>query len=278
MTTLIIENSPIYEKAHKKKSQKEIKIYERQKNATPTSTSTTTINMNSIAKKNFTSKDDLLMESLTEFFTHKKNLNQMLPIVTKRANISLRILDWFVTNFAKEEPVVYTFNDKIFNVYNSYKDQLTAYSKKRFDPFRRRCQKEDGEQIDVGIKFWYAQDKFIETTVGQLNFFKWAIEKNVLAYVVENLSDLVNKMIMTTKKEKDSEENENASKEEKGGKGKGKGKAKKTSKKSEPKIESGTETFTNLTVDKNDKTGDVAISATKMITKKENVKIVLSFD
>ena len=270
MTTLIIENSPIYEKAHKKKSQKEIKIYEHQanqKNAT-----------NIVAKKNFSSKDDLLMESLTEFFTHQKNLNQMLPIVTKRANISLRILDWFVTNFAKEEPVVYTFNDKIFNVYNSYKDQLTAYSKKRFDPFRRRCQKEDGEQIDVGIKFWYARDKFIETTVGQLNFFKWAIEKNVLAYVVENLSDLVNKMLITTKKEKGTDEHKKEGKvcEEKGKGPKGKGK--REVKKSVPKFETGTETFTNLTVDKNDKTGDVAISATKMITKKENVKIVLSFD
>ena len=264
MTTLILNNSPMFEKTQKRKemmqkktttqkttTQKEIKLYE------PRQQSCTKV-------KNFSSKDDLLMESLTDFFTHKKNLNQMLPIVTKRANISLRILDWFVTNYAKEEPIIYTFNDKIFNVYNSYKDQLTAYSKKRFDPFRRRCQKEDGEQIDVGIKFWYSQDKFIETTVGQLNFFKWAIEKNVLAYIVENLSDLVEKMLITTKT------NKNVKSKTK--------KVKNDTKKSIPKIEKGTETFTNLTFDKNEKTGDVAISATKMITKRENVKIILSFD
>lgn len=255
MTTIILDNSPILEKTQRKKEnlkkeQKEIKIYDQQ--STP-------------KVKTFTSKDDLLMESLTEFFTHKKNLNQMLPIVTKRANISLRILDWFVTNYAKEQPVVYSFNDKIFNVYNSYKDQLTAYSKKRFDPFRRRCQKEDGEQIDVGIKFWYSQDKYIETTVGQLNFFKWAIEKNVLSYIVENLSDLVEKMLISTKTNKTEKTKTRKSKNE-------------VKKISPPKVDSSTERFTNVTFDKDEKTGNVAISATKMITKKENVKIILSFD
>jgi hypothetical protein len=234
----------------------EIKIYEKQ------------------PKKNFTGKDDLLMESLTDFFTNKNHLNQMLPIVTKRANISLRILDWFVTNYAKEVPIIYTFNDKIFNVYNSYKDQLTAYSKKRFDPFRRRCQKEDGQQVDVGIKFWYTQDKYIETTVGQLNFFKWAIEKNVLAYVVDNLPDLVDKMLILTKTNKKEKVKKPKSTE------KTEVKPQKTL--SSPKVpesqNSETETYTNLTFDTNNKTGDVAISATKMITKKENVKIVLSFN
>ena len=229
----------------------EIKIYEKQ------------------PKKTFSGKDDLLMESLTDFFTNKNHLNQMLPIVTKRANISLRILDWFVTNYAKEVPIIYTFNDKIFNVYNSYKDQLTAYSKKRFDPFRRRCQKEDGQQVDVGIKFWYTQDKYIETTVGQLNFFKWAIEKNVLAYVVDNLPDLVDKMLTLTK----------TNKKEKVKKEKTDAKPQKTlSSPKGPVSNSETETYTNLTFDTNNKTGDVAISATKMITKKENVKIVLSFN
>lgn len=243
----------------------EIKIYEKQ------------------PKKNFTGKDDLLMESLTEFFTNKNHLNQMLPIVTKRANISLRILDWFVTNYAKEVPIIYTFNDKIFNVYNSYKDQLTAYSKKRFDPFRRRCQKEDGQQVDVGIKFWYTQDKYIETTVGQLNFFKWAIEKNVLAYVVDNLPDLVDKMLILTKegkKEKVKKQKSSDNVPEKTTEKTPELKPQKTlsSPKAPQSQNSETETYTHLTFDTNNKTGDVAISATKMVTKKENVKIILSFN
>ena len=273
--TTIIENQEIKNQAKPQLQLTEIKIYEKQ------------------PKKAFSSKDDLLMESLTDFFTNKNHLNQMLPIVTKRANISLRILDWFVTNYAKEEPIIYNFNDKLFNVYNSYKDQLTAYSKKRFDPFRRRCQKEDGQQIDVGIKFWYTIDKYIETTVGQLNFFKWAIEKNVLAYVVDNLADLVDKMLLLSKTNK----KEKVTKGEKGEKedketpetpvvANNKTEHIKTKSPQIPQIsqiqqpvQSGlTETYTNLTFNTDDKTGDVAISATKMITKKENVKIVLSFN
>ena len=117
-TTLILNNSPMYEKTKKKKeiatinntrqqkkgsSQKEIKLFEHPNSSNYSNTSNTSnISNTTFTKvKNFSSKDDLLMESLTEFFTHKRNLNQMLPIVTKRANISLRILDWFVTNYAK---------------------------------------------------------------------------------------------------------------------------------------------------------------------------------
>jgi hypothetical protein len=265
-----VENANINIQKEKKEKQAEIlteiKIYEKQ------------------PKKAFSSKDDLLMESLTEFFTNKNHLNQMLPIVTKRANISLRILDWFVTNYAKEVPIVYNLNDKIFNVYNSYKDQLTAYSKKRFDPFRRRCQKEDGQQIDVGIKFWYTHDKFIETTVGQLNFFKWSIEKNVLAYVVDNLADLVDKMLIvskTNKKDKvkkDEKENTNTNANTTVTLKTDKIPTNKLSSPNLPTQSAQTETYTNLTFNTDDKTGDVAISATKMITKKENVKIVLSFN
>ena len=212
------------------------------------------------------SKDDVLMDSLTEFFANKNHLNQMLPLITKRANISLRILDWFVTNYAKEQPTVYMLNDKPLNVHKSYKDQLTAFSKKRFDPFKRRHQKVDGKEVDIGIKFWYTNDKHIETTVGQLNFFKWAIQKNVLAYVVENLSDLVNKMLMSSKENKKKRKNIPVI---------GKTKTTKTGKKAivvssskDQPGEKNTQTYTNLTVDTDEKNGEVSISATKtkMIT------------
>jgi len=53
-------------------------------------------------------------------------------------------------------------------VYLSYKSHLKAYSKKMFDPFCRWKR----------IKF---QD--IETTVGQLNFFEWAINDDILDYL-----------------------------------------------------------------------------------------------
>jgi len=55
----------------------------------------------------------------------------------------------------------------------NYKNQLKAYSKKLFDPFCRR------ERISFQIP---GHDAFL-TTVGKLNFFRWAIEKNIIEYL-----------------------------------------------------------------------------------------------
>jgi hypothetical protein len=58
-----------------------------------------------------------------------------------------------------------------------YKLKLRAYSKKRFDPFCR------WDRINVPHK---NGSTYIQTTLGQLNFFKWAIENEVLRYIEEN--------------------------------------------------------------------------------------------
>jgi phage antirepressor YoqD-like protein len=53
---------------------------------------------------------------------------------------------------------------------------LKAYSKRRFDPFCR------WDRISIP----YKKDTCIETTIGQLNFFKWALENKVVDYIEEN--------------------------------------------------------------------------------------------
>jgi len=69
-----------------------------------------------------------------------------------------------------------TGNTIRFKVYFDYKLKLKAYSKKRFDPFCR------WDRITVP----YKNGTSIETTIGQLNFFKWAIENKVIEYIEEN--------------------------------------------------------------------------------------------
>lgn len=135
------------------------------------------------------SKQDLLMLSLTQFFKTKNNLNKMLKIVNGKSKISLRILDWFVTNFSKKYNTSYDLieNDntlKKFIVFIDYKSQLKAYSKKQFDPFCRRER----------ISFYDHDNNEIVTTVGQLNFFRWAIENKILDYVEKNLPVIENDM------------------------------------------------------------------------------------
>jgi hypothetical protein len=134
-------------------------------------------------------QNDLLMKNLMDFYNKSDNLNKMMNIINGESKISLRIVDWFVTNFAKKYYTVYemtsTDNDIVrFKVYNDYKLKLKAYSKRRFDPFCR------WERITVP----YDNEKYMETTIGQLNFFKWAIENNIIHYIETNYSDIENDM------------------------------------------------------------------------------------
>lgn len=147
---------------------------------------------------NVPNKQDILMKSLTDFFQNTGFINEMLPIITGSSKISLRIIDWFVTNFAKKNNTCLISDDnnelskentniKQFLVFLNYKSQLKAYTKKQFDPFCRR------ERINF---FYDASDsnKFIETTVGQLNFFRWAIKNKVLNYIRDNIEVIENDM------------------------------------------------------------------------------------
>jgi hypothetical protein len=132
----------------------------------------------------YTTQNDLLLRNLLVFYDTKKNdnLDNMLRIITGESKISLRIVDWFATNYAKKFYTLYEINQtadnmlRRFKVYDDYKLKLKAYSKRRFDPFCR------WERISIP----YKDDKCIETTIGQLNFFKWALENQVVEFIESN--------------------------------------------------------------------------------------------
>jgi hypothetical protein len=123
-----------------------------------------------------------LLTNLLKFYEEGNNMDFMLRIINGESRISLRIIDWFATNYAKKYYTVYTIpdSDRRFKVYVDYKLKLKAYSKKRFDPFCR------WERITVP----YKDGKYIQTTIGQLNFFKWALENNVIRYIEENYANI----------------------------------------------------------------------------------------
>jgi spore germination protein YaaH len=128
-----------------------------------------------------------------DFYQNKEYLNKMMRIINGESKISLRIVDWFVTNFAKKYYTVYeldsevshTASEKIrFKVYNDYKLRLKAYSKLNFDPFCRWSR----------ISIPYDENSVMETTIGQLNFFKWAIEHKIVDYIEAHYQDIENDM------------------------------------------------------------------------------------
>jgi len=140
---------------------------------------------------NLNTQNDLLMRNLMDFYKNHDNLNKMMRIINGESKISLRIVDWFVTNFAKKNYTIYELPNGMnksesirFKVYNDYKLKLKAYSKRRFDPFCR------WERISIP----YDNDNFMETTIGQLNFFKWAIENRIVDYIEEHYQDIENDM------------------------------------------------------------------------------------
>lgn len=140
------------------------------------------MDMNVYAKQN-----DLLLTNLISYYSDNdyQQLDKILPILNGTSPISLRIIDWFVTNYAKQHYVVYILSNARFKVYNDYKLKLKAYSKKRFDPFCR------WEKNVIP----YRHDQFIQTTIGQLNFFKWILDNDILTYIQENYESIEQDMM-----------------------------------------------------------------------------------
>lgn len=151
------------------------------------------------------SKADLLMSSLGRFYHKQENVDLLLPIVNGESPLSLRVIDWFVTNYAKDKSVMYDHTNEKgqrlkFIVYLSYKSQLKAYSKKTFDPFCRR------ERILFFVETNEKKSVQIRTTVGQLNFFRWAIENHVIGYIKEHLQVIEKSMYVAFHGDKKPEE------------------------------------------------------------------------
>jgi len=137
----------------------------------------------------YTTQNGLLMTNLMDFYKDEPTMTKMLKIITGESKVSLRIVDWFATNYAKKYYTLYTIDEpgrdlRRFKVYFDYKLKLKAYSKKRFDPFCR------WDRITIP----YKNGTFIETTIGQLNFFKWALENKVIKYIEDNYDTIENDM------------------------------------------------------------------------------------
>jgi hypothetical protein len=172
-------------------------------------------------------KQYLLLTKIQKYYDSNNKINQILPILNGSSEISLRIIDWFVTNYSKKNNISYNVNNTTFTVYLNYKAQLKAFSKKQFDPFCRR------ERINFTHK-----DIQINTTVGQLNFFKWALENNIINYIKQNIKDIEIDMYVSCKRNKTESTNSNGNRK---------------------------------------KRQELSISATKTVNKR-NVKILVKFD
>ena len=132
-------------------------------------------------------KNDILLTSINNFYSEEKNKSILLNILDKTSGISLRNLEWFITNYAKKNNTTYQTGDgKLFTVHCAYKSSLNGYSKRFFDPF---CRSKKFDYIVPGTSHE------IQTTLAQLNFIKWCIKNNIIDYISNNKDTLFNKQL-----------------------------------------------------------------------------------
>lgn len=151
---------------------------------------------------------ELLLSSLNNFYNKNTDFKLLLKlIINGNHKLSLRLIDWLITHYSKNKNIFYWIdvndnkniyyqlpnidnnNFKKINIYNDYRAQLKSYSKLNFDTFRRHER----------ISFYINNNEFIETTVGQLNFFRWVFNNNIINYVLDNYDIIYNCMINSNK-------------------------------------------------------------------------------
>jgi hypothetical protein len=163
-------------------------------------------------------KNNVLFCAIQKFYDKcpEDDRTMFMDIINGKSKMSLRIIDWFITNYTKKFNIIYYIPKKKrsvkrkmspknnyfeaspleqassldrFIVYLRYRSQLKSYNKANFDPFCRNDR----------ITGW-GRDKDIVTTIGQLNFFRWAIENRVLEYIINNLEEIETDMNTNIKK------------------------------------------------------------------------------
>jgi len=127
-------------------------------------------------------KESLLYPELYNFYVKQKNIYKILPILSRsNSELSLSLIDFFVTNYSKKYNISYKIGKENFDVYSQYKSILKLFSKKLCDPFCR-----SGNMIMLK----YEHDKSLETTFKQLIFLRWALTNKVIKYIEENIDEI----------------------------------------------------------------------------------------
>lgn len=134
--------------------------------------------------------------NLETWFTEERVQKLLLPLIRQTDPLSLRTLDWLVTNYAKKEPIllIQETGNVPLNIYQDYLSMLKIWKRKNFDPFRRHTR--------IYFRHQGPGPRLEETTVAQLNFLHWAETRNVLYYARKHLTEIQANMTECTLKNK----------------------------------------------------------------------------
>jgi len=158
---------------------------------------------------NNNSSKELLLSSLNSFYNNHNIYKLTLKtIIDGKHELSLRMIDWLVTRYAKTNNIIYWINETDQNIYTNlpenynnekyrkitlyldYRAQLKSFKKFNFDAFRRH----DRILFNINENENENENDMIETTIGQLNFFKWAFNTKIITYALENQKKIYENM------------------------------------------------------------------------------------
>lgn len=122
-------------------------------------------------------KDGILLDSVLQWYNQERaRVQTFSDIVNHKNGLSLRIIDWLITNFSKAFSVAIESDGLPRNLRRDYHKNLSAHNKKNFDPFARR------RRIRIIL---FGQEHRV-STIGQLNFFRWFLSRNLVGFLLEN--------------------------------------------------------------------------------------------
>ena len=136
-------------------------------------------------KGSLSRSDEVLLESVLEWYNEDPSrVDNFLAIVKRKNGMSLRVIDWLVTNFSKTNSVILETDGIPRDLNRDYQKNLSAYNKRNMDPFARRNK--------ITIKIHGKETR--NSTVGQLNFFRWFLKNNIIGFLNKNKSVVENHM------------------------------------------------------------------------------------
>ena len=70
----------------------------------------------------YNTQNNLLLNKLMEYYRKNNNIDRILPIINGEHTVSLRLIDWFVTNYSKKNFTQFSLdNGRRFKIYVDYK-------------------------------------------------------------------------------------------------------------------------------------------------------------
>lgn len=139
-----------------------------------------------------------ILKGLSKSYVTDDAIEHLIEQTTSSRNIiSLRLLDWFVTNYSKKNQTSWVIRDKygdhvVIQAHQQYVIELGNWRRILFDPFQRRNR----------INFRSRDGSWHTTTVAQLNFLKFANYTGIYDYVSLHRVQIEEDMNRTSKSKK----------------------------------------------------------------------------